>query len=89
MKIKSNYLNAFHVANLSLSLSLHFIVMCLLSFFLSFFFCFIFLSFHLLGFISRCTTTSHFSWPLLPFAKSRGYVLCIWRLKEDYNLFSV
>lgn len=38
MKIKSNYLNAFHVANLSLSLSLHFIVMCLLSFFLSFFF---------------------------------------------------
>lgn len=93
MKIKSNYLNAFHVANLSLSISL--LCVCQVFFSPFFFFCFIFLSFHLLGFTSRCATTSHFSWPLLPFAKSRGYVLyiciyiCMWRLKEDYNLFSV
>lgn len=96
MKIKSNYLNAFHVANLSLSLSpLHCYVF--VKFFSLFFFFFILFFSHfifsVLFIYRRCATTSHFSWPLLPFAKSREYVfyiyIYIWRLKEDYNLFSV
>ena len=94
MKIKSNYLNAFHVANLSLSISL----LCVCQVFFSPFF-FLFFShfiFSVLFLVVRRPPIfrgrSFLSQNLEGMCCIYMYIymcVCVWRLKEDYNLFSV